>query len=74
MVEAARSPRLIRMFSTLAAETWLCMTGFDKRYVRPPTAVEEHQRLLDLLRGDDPAALAAEIDQHMSHTVESLTG
>ncbi len=72
MVEAAQSPRLSRMFSTLAAETMLCLLGFDKRYIRPPTAVEEHQRLLDRLVGGDLAELLAEIDRHTKDAVVSL--
>src|SRR5918997_6330505 len=73
MVEAAQSPRLSRMFSTLAAETMLCMSAFDDRYIRPPTALEEHRRLLDGLVGGDLAELLAEIDRHMSDAVDSLT-
>ena len=73
MVEAAQSPRLSRMFSTLAAETMLCLVAFDDRYIRPPTAVEEHQRLLDLLVAGDLDELHAEIDRQMSHAVGSLT-
>src|SRR5919106_6370635 len=44
MVGAARSSRLSRMFSTLAAETMLCMSAFDDRYIRPPPAGEEDRR------------------------------
>jgi DNA-binding GntR family transcriptional regulator len=73
MVEAAQSPRLSRMFSTLAAETMLCMSAFDDRYIRPPTALEEHRRLLDGLVGGDLAELHAEIDRHMNHAVDSLS-
>jgi DNA-binding GntR family transcriptional regulator len=73
MVEAAQSPRLSRMFSTLAAETMLCLVAFDDRYIRPPTAVEEHQRLLDRLVAGDLAELHAEIDRQMSHAIDSLT-
>jgi DNA-binding GntR family transcriptional regulator len=74
MVESAQSPRLSRMFATLAAETMLCMSAFDDRYIRPPTAVEEHQQLLDRLVGGDLAEMLAEIDRHMSEAVRSLTG
>jgi DNA-binding GntR family transcriptional regulator len=73
MVEAAQSPRLSRMFSTLAAETMLCLVAFADRYIQPPTAVEEHQRLLDRLVAGDLAELHAEIDRQMSHAVDSLT-
>jgi len=73
MVEAAQSPRLSRMFATLAAETVLCMSGFDDRYIRPPDAVEEHQRLLDRMVGGDLAEMLAEIDRQMSDAVDSLT-
>jgi DNA-binding GntR family transcriptional regulator len=73
MVAAAQSPRLSRMFSTLAAETMLCMSAFDDRYIRPPTAVEEHQRLLDRLVGGDLAEMLAEIDRHLTDAVGSLT-
>jgi hypothetical protein len=61
------------MFSTLAAETMLCLAAFDKRYIRPPTAVEEHQRLLDRLAGGDLSELLAEIDRHSHDGVISLT-
>jgi DNA-binding GntR family transcriptional regulator len=73
MVGAAQSSRLSRMFSTLAAETMLCMSAFDDRYIRPPTALEEHRRLLDRLLGGDLAAMLAEIDRHLSHAVDSLS-
>src|SRR5688500_2912709 len=73
MVEAAQSPRLSRMFSTLAAETMLCMSAFDERYIRPPTAVEEHQKLLDRMVAGDLAEFLAEIDRHMNDAVDSLT-
>lgn len=74
MVEAAQSPRLSRMFSTLAAETMLCMSAFDDRYIRPPNAVEEHQRLLDRMTGGDLAEMLAEIDRQMAQAVDSLSG
>jgi DNA-binding GntR family transcriptional regulator len=61
------------MFSTLAAETMLCMLAFDDRYIRPPTAVEEHQRLLDRLLGGDLAEMVAEIDRHLTEGFGSLT-
>jgi DNA-binding GntR family transcriptional regulator len=73
IVEAAQSPRLSRMFSTLAAETMLCLSAFDDRYIRPPTAVEEHQRLLERLIGGDLAELLAEIDRHTNDAVISLS-
>ncbi len=73
MVEAAQSPRLNRMFSTLAAETMLCMSAFDERYIRPPTAVEEHRKLLDRMVAGDLAEFLAEIDRHMNDAVDSLT-
>ena len=63
IVEAAQSPRLSHIFSTLAGETLLCLSAFDKRYIRPPTAVEQHQRLLDRLIGGDLAESLAEIDR-----------
>jgi DNA-binding GntR family transcriptional regulator len=49
------------------------MSAFDDRYIRPPTALEEHQRLLDRLLGGDLAAMLTEIDRHMSDAVDSLT-
>ena len=73
MVEAAQSPRLSRMFSTLAAETMLCLLALNERYIRPPKAVEEHQRLLDRLIGGDLAELLAEIDRHTNGAVISLS-
>ena len=49
------------------------LSAFDDRYIRPPTAVEEHQRLLDRLLGGDLSELLAEIDRHTNDAIISLS-
>lgn len=67
IVAATRSTRLEKMFSTLAAETLLCVRQFQHVYERQETLLEQHQRLLDLLQAGDEDAYLAEIDWHLNH-------
>jgi DNA-binding GntR family transcriptional regulator len=53
LVEAAGSPRLNRMFSTLIAETRLCLIRLEPFYQDGTNVVDEHQAITEaLLRGD----------------------
>ena len=66
IVQAAGSPRLERMFSTLAAETLLCVRQFQYLFERKETILEQHRRLRDLIVAREEGAYLAEIAWHLS--------
>lgn len=73
LVESANNSRLTRIYSTLAAESRMCMVNLGASYPRPAALVEEHQRLVDLLAVGDADRLAQAITEHMASAVEDLT-
>jgi DNA-binding GntR family transcriptional regulator len=73
IVDAAGSPRLARMFSTLVAESLLCINRFEHLFNPLDEVVAQHQRLADLLRSGDVDAYLAEIDWHLGNSVVRLT-
>lgn len=73
LVESANNSRLTRIYSTLAAESRMCMVNLGASYPRPAALVEEHQRLVDLLAAGDADRLAQAITEHMASAVADLT-
>jgi DNA-binding GntR family transcriptional regulator len=72
IVAATGSPRLERMFSTLAAETLLCLREFQDVFERKETMLELHQRLLDLIQAGDETDYLAEIEWHLKNSTVTL--
>ncbi|POX55357.1 GntR family transcriptional regulator [Streptomyces sp. Ru71] len=73
LVEAAESPRLSRMFTTLLAETRICLASLMDFYPEPDLLVAEHQQLLALLQGEDEQALLDAVNAHLDSAVRDLT-
>lgn len=72
IVQATRSPRLDRMFSTLAAETLLCVRQFRYIHERKETILEQHRRLQEFIRAGDEPGYLAEIEWHLKKSVPML--
>ncbi|WP_022884348.1 GntR family transcriptional regulator [Glaciibacter superstes] len=72
-VKAAKNSRLSRIYSTLAAESRICIVNLEGSYPRVDALVEEHQQLIDLLAAGDAAALRKAIRAHMKSAVADLT-
>jgi DNA-binding GntR family transcriptional regulator len=72
IVKATRSPRLDRMFSTLAAETLLCVQQFQNVFERKETILEQHRRLHDFIKAGDEEGYLAEIEWHLKNSVLTL--
>ncbi|WP_461163993.1 GntR family transcriptional regulator [Arthrobacter sp. R4-81] len=72
IVQATGSPRLERMFSTLAAETLLCIRQFRHIHGRRETVLEQHRRLQDFIRTRDEASYLTEIEWHLKNSVPML--
>jgi DNA-binding GntR family transcriptional regulator len=73
LVEAAESPRLSRMFTTLLAETRICLASLMDFYPEQELLVAEHQQLLALLRGEDERALLDAVHAHLDSAARNLT-
>lgn len=74
LVAAAESPRLSRMFATLAAETRVCLANLREHYPRSSALTDEHLKLLTLISADDEKALLDAVDAHLASAVADLTG
>jgi len=73
LVDAAESPRLSRMFTTLLAETRMCLASLMDLYPEQDLLVAEHQQLLALLQGEDEQALLDAVNAHLDSAVRDLT-
>lgn len=68
IVQATGSPRLTRMFSTLAAETLLCVRQFQRVLERREAILEQHRRLRDFIEARDEEGYLAEIEWHLTNS------
>lgn len=73
LVAAAGSPRLVRMFRTLTAETRICLAALVDAYPDRGALAEEHRQLADLLRRGPRRQLLAAVDAHLASAVRDLT-
>ena len=73
LVGATGSPRLARMFATLAAETRICLTNLAGAYPQQHTLVDEHRHLVTLLRTGTERQLLTAVDNHLASAVRDLT-
>ncbi len=71
LVAASGSERLVRMFSTLIAETRMCLQGLEHAYPARQDLVEEHRELFQEIRAGRRSALRS-IDRHFEHALASL--
>jgi DNA-binding GntR family transcriptional regulator len=72
IVDAARSPRLSRIYSTLSAEFRLCSMKEKPLYTYPTGLPENHRKLVDLLETGPVSDLLAELDRHLNGGIERL--
>lgn len=73
IVSAAGSHRLSRMFTTLAAETLICIRKTRTVYKDKAAILHEHQGLLNLIEAGDLEGYLTAIDDHMNNSVVMLT-
>ncbi|HEY3502656.1 MAG TPA: GntR family transcriptional regulator [Actinocatenispora sp.] len=73
LVDAAHSPRLSRIMSTLLIETRLCTYSLDRMFRVRADMPDSHGEIIEAVRvGDEPGLLSV-IDRHMADAVERLT-
>lgn len=73
LVAATGNSRLVRIYSTLAAESRICMAHLRSAYARPEALAEEHIHLVDLLAAGARDELCVAIATHLSTAVADLT-
>ncbi|EOM74858.1 GntR family transcriptional regulator [Rhodococcus rhodnii] len=73
LVDATGNSRLVRIYSTLAAESRMCMVHLANAYNRPHVLADEHRHLVDLLDSGALPELEAAIHEHMDTAVRDLT-
>jgi DNA-binding GntR family transcriptional regulator len=73
LVEAAGSPRLTRMFSTLLAETRLCLIRLEPFYDGRGDVVAEHQGILDAIRSGNLRTVDRLVRLHMDSSAARLS-
>jgi DNA-binding GntR family transcriptional regulator len=73
LVEAAGSPRLNRMFSTLIAETRLCLIRLEPFYQDGTNVADEHQAITDALLAGDRRGVDRLLKLHMDASAARLS-
>lgn len=73
LVKSAKNSRLSRIYSTLAAESRICIVNLQVSYPRADLLVDEHQHLVELLAANDGPQLREAIRMHMKSAVADLT-
>ncbi|MDN5698337.1 MAG: GntR family transcriptional regulator [Rubrobacter sp.] len=74
LVGLTGSPRLRRMFTTLLAETRMCLADLESAYPVRKELVEEHRGLLCAMRDGEETRALAMVDSHLGDAVRDLTG
>jgi DNA-binding GntR family transcriptional regulator len=72
LVASSGSPRLVRMFSTLAAETRLCLAAVAAAYPEAQAIVAEHRELVELIANGRRLQLLAALDVHFDTALAAL--
>lgn len=72
-VGSAKNSRLSKIYSTLAAESRICIVNLEGSYPHAHALIEEHQQLAGLLASGDSAQLSAAIRKHLELAVRDLT-
>lgn len=69
MVASADSPRLSRMYDTLATESRLCLRAFEGPAYAVTLRIGEHRAIAQAIRDGDEARLHRLLADHMDHAV-----
>ncbi|MGO1538495.1 MAG: GntR family transcriptional regulator [Leucobacter sp.] len=73
MVAEADSPRLSRMYETLATESRMCVAAFEGGAYPLPERIAEHRAIAEAIREQDVPLLHRLLAEHMDHAMELIT-
>jgi DNA-binding GntR family transcriptional regulator len=74
LIDAARSPRLSRVYPAMQEEMQLCLAQLRAAYPGPQDLAREHRRLLRAVQSGDVDTAQAEMREHLNRAVRDLTG
>jgi DNA-binding GntR family transcriptional regulator len=72
LISASGSKRLVRMASTLLIETRMCLAALQSTYQRVEERVNEHNHIIEAIRGGDQQAVLSLLEAHMEDAVRRL--
>jgi DNA-binding GntR family transcriptional regulator len=72
LISASGSKRLVRMASTLLIETRMCLAALQSTYQRVEERVNEHNQIIEAIRGGDLKAVLSLLEAHMEDAVQRL--
>jgi DNA-binding GntR family transcriptional regulator len=72
LISASGSKRLVRMASTLLIETRMCLAALQSTYQRVEERVNEHNQIIEAIRGGDKATVLSLLEAHMEDAVRRL--
>lgn len=73
LVAQAQSPRLTRMYETLATETRMFISALEGPSFPIEQRIAEHRRIAEAIRARDVPALHQLLAQHMDHALAEIT-
>jgi DNA-binding GntR family transcriptional regulator len=72
LISASGSKRLVRMASTLLIETRMCLAALQSTYQRVEERVNEHNQIIEAIRGGDLETVLSLLEAHMEDAVLRL--
>ena len=72
LISASGSKRLVRMASTLLIETRMCLAALQSTYQRVEERVNEHNQIIEAIRGGDLDTVLSLLEAHMEDAVRRL--
>ena len=72
MVAEARSPRLSRMYETLATESRMCVSALESVAFAVAERVADHRAIAEAIRAKDVPGLNTLLAEHMDHALEVI--
>lgn len=72
LVKAAGNSRLLRAYSTLAAETLICMANIEQTSASPRTPRHDHLAMAELIATGSLAEIRSAFDQHLTASGDEL--
>jgi DNA-binding GntR family transcriptional regulator len=72
LISASGSKRLVRMASTLLIETRMCLAALQSTYQRVEERVNEHNQIIEAIRGGDLDTVLSLLEAHMEDAVLRL--
>lgn len=72
LVQAARSPRLIRLYDAISSEIMLCLCQSKNTLIMNPRNIYEHRKFIEVLRNNDERSAVELVSNHIIYGIENV--